>query len=411
MKNQSSDLMSCRLCSSRSREVINIGSSPAANNFNDSEGLEALNAPLVVDFCDKCRCIQLRDCLDEEFLYSHYTYMTPDIKSLTKHYLMLINYLSSKSFLNDKARCLEIGSNTGLFLQKLRPRVSSVLGVDPAENISKIANELGVETIQSFFNVLTSKEILRKKSKFDLVIARHMFAHNSDPKDMLEGINALLSSKGIIMIENAYAIPTLLNGEFDQIYHAHMFYYTVQSMNNLLEHSEFELIDLLDSSLHGGSIVFFAARKKQRIVSNKIEGYLEEEERHFNRDKIFINFNNRIKSLRDNILAEINKDLNEKKLVGAYGATAKSFTMFSYLELDHEKISYCIDTTPTKIGKFFPHFDIKVISEEEFKQNPVDTLLVTAWNYKNHIIAKSKSIFPKGTKLIFPLPTFEIYIV
>ena len=40
-----------------------------------------------------------------------------------------------------------------------------------------------------------------------------------------------------------------------------------------------------------------------------------------------------------------------------------------------------------------------------------DTIIVTAWNYKDHILNKSNNIFKKGTKLIFPLPDFDVQIV
>ena len=111
------------------------------------------------------------------------------------------------------------------------------------------------------------------------------------------------------------------------------------------------------------------------------------------------------------MLSELEEDFVNGRTVGAYGATAKAFTMFSFLELNNSEIRYCIDTSPTKIGKFFPKFNIKVVSEDHFKAEPVDTLLVTAWNYKDHIKAKSKSLFSSGTKLIFPLPEFETFIV
>ena len=94
----------------------------------------------------------------------------------------------------------------------------------------------------------------------DLLIARHMFAHNENPKMLLQAMNNLLTDEGSIMIENAYVVPTLRNGEFDQIYHEHMFYYSVTSMQNLLATNYFELFDLMDSRIHGGTITFLGAR-------------------------------------------------------------------------------------------------------------------------------------------------------
>ena len=399
----------CRLCNSANREIINLGNSPPANNFINRIGEPAISFPLVIDFCDSCKCIQLRDCLDEKFLYSQYSYMTPDVDILTKHYVNLISFLKKNSYVSDKSRCLEIGSNNGLFLKQLSYEVQSVLGVDPAKNIAKIANDSGIETITSFFDQTTAEKIVKDKGTMGLVVARHMLAHNSNPEKILLGIRKLLDRDGIIIIENAYAISTFLNGEFDQIYHEHMFYYTVRNMSNLLNSLGFDLIDLFDSKVHGGSIGFIACLKGAGKINKRVDAYLSEEDKLFFEDKIFELFIQKSSSIKTKVLSELEEDFTNNRTVAAYGATAKAFTMFSFLDLNESKIKYCIDTSPTKIGNFFPFYNIKVVSEDHFKTEPVDTLLVTAWNYKEHIKSKSEILFSSGTKLIFPLPDFEIF--
>ena len=401
----------CRVCRNPTREIVDLGISPPANNFINKIGESATSFPLVVDLCDTCKNIQLRDCLDEKFLYSHYTYLTPNIDTLTNHYEKIISYLQSESYISNKSSCLEIGSNNGLFLKHLSPKVGNVLGVDPAKNIAKIANDSGIETIPSFFDQITAENIMEDRGSMDLVVARHMFAHNANPSNILLSIKEVLDSNGIIMIENAYAIPTFLKGEFDQIYHEHMFYYTVRSISYLLDSLGFDLIDLFETGIHGGSLVFIASYKGVRQIQKEVDSYLSVEDGLFSEDKVFKLFSDKISSIKVKVLSELEEDFVNGRTVGAYGATAKAFTMFSFLELNNSEIRYCIDTSPTKIGKFFPKFNIKVVSEDHFKAEPVDTLLVTAWNYKDHIKAKSKSLFSSGTKLIFPLPEFETFIV
>ena len=401
----------CRICHSEVREVINLGSSSPANNFVEKESDLSSFYPLIVDLCSDCLSIQLRHCLDQEILYKDYTYMTPDVSSLTKHYEDLIELLKAKDLLGTSKRCLEVGSNTGLFIDKLSPHVEKIVGIDPAENIVKVANDLGRETVCDFFNKKSSETLLSRYGSMDLIIARHMFAHNEDPKILLEAMDEIISPRGSIMIENAYAIPTLLNGEFDQIYHEHMFYYSVINMQNLLKTQSFELFDLMHSKIHGGSITFLAAKIGEKRISSKIEEFMSNERDLFKEDKIFKEFNKKILEIKVRVLNEINEDKSQGKLIAAYGASAKAFTMFSYLGLDNSVISYCVDTTPTKINKYFPGFGIRVVDEEAHMKINADTIIVTAWNYKEHIMEKSKDIFKKGTKLIFPLPEFEVQIV
>jgi len=401
----------CRVCSSRVKEVINLGNSSPANNFVNSKKETSSFFPLVVDFCQNCFCVQLRHCLNEEILYRDYTYMTPHVDSLTQHYEGIIKFLENKNILSKEKRCLEIGSNTGLFIEKLSPYVENIIGIDPAENIAKLANESGYETICDFFNTTSANSILKKYGEMDLLIARHMFAHNRNPKILLEAMQGLLTDEGSIMIENAYVVPTLQNGEFDQIYHEHMFYYSVTNIQNLLATNSFELFDLMDSKIHGGSIAFLCARKGKKEISPIVKEFIQQEEILFKDERVFQDFNEKILNIKSMVLEEIHQDIKEKKQIAAYGASAKAFTMFSFLGLDSSKISYCIDTTPTKIGKYFPGFSIKVVSEEDHLKLNADTVLVTAWNYKEHILDKAGRIFKKGTKLIFPLPNFDIQVV
>ena len=168
----------CRLCDYKSREIINLGSSPPANNFLDEETSHIDSFPLILDFCDNCGGLQLRDCLDKEQLYSNYTYLTPDADSLTVHYKNILDILLNNSFIDSSTDCLEIGSNNGRFLNFLKPFVRSVLGVDPAKNVATFAQDLGVETIVDFFSKSTVNKILDQNLDVGFIAARHMFAHN-----------------------------------------------------------------------------------------------------------------------------------------------------------------------------------------------------------------------------------------
>lgn len=398
----------CRLCSnSNLQEIIYLCDSPPANNFDEtfSQSNEAKSFPLILDYCSECFNVQLRHCLSEDLLYSSYTYSTPNSSSLTKQYENILGYLQNKLLLSN-SNILEIGSNNGALLEFLKPFSNSVLGVDPASNIAEIANKKGIETLSTFFNLKISNEILNRGIGIDVVIARHMFAHNSEPSKILSGIQNLIKDDGMLIIENAYAFDTFLKGEFDQIYHEHMFYYSVASMQNLLSMHGLYLNDIFMSNVHGGSIAFIASCQNQSI-SKALKDQLNYEMTLFNKNEIFSIFKSKINSIKEFVTSHISNE----QLIGAYGAPAKAFTMFSYLGLDSDSIKFCVDTTPTKVNKIFPVTNIPIISETDLIKENYDTILVTAWNYKEEIIMKSNKIFKKGTKLIFPLSEPSIHIV
>jgi len=370
----------CRLCGGSISEITYLCDSPPANNFDETfiKNKERQTFPLILDFCSNCCNLQLRHCLGEGLLK----------ENLSKLY---------------SADVVEIGSNSGDLLAFLKPYVLSVLGVDPASNIAKLANGNGIETLNSFFNQDIAEEVTYLKKNIQLVIARHMFAHNSDPSELLRGMKKLINKNGIVMIENAYAIDTLIHGEFDQVYHEHMFFYSVTSMLNLLRIHGLYLNDILFSDVHGGSIVFIASLSKKQKSQILID-QLSKESELFEDGKVFRIFEEKINQVKKYITNKIKDAQKNEKNIIAYGAPAKAFTMFSMLELDNKTIRYCVDTTPTKIGKVFPIFNIPIISEEELQNKDYDVVLVTSWNYKEDILKKSKNIFKPGTTLLFPLP-------
>jgi len=402
----------CSICgNSNLIEITNLGKSPPANNFTNNADKIVESYPLIVDYCGACSCIQLRHCLSEAELYSHYTYSTPNAISLQNHYEDILKKLKDLDFVNNEKKCIEIGSNNGNLLKFLNPHFKKVLGVDPAENIAEIANNYGIETWIDFFSEEVAEKIIKKFERFNVGIARHMFAHNNDPKKLIAAMSAVLDDDGIFIIENAYAIDTFKNGEFDQIYHEHMFYYSLTNMDFLLKEFNFEVSDLMFSPVHGGSMVFICSRKNKLPINDIVTSTLKIENQYFSENKIFDDFSIKINALKKDIKNLFSEASKNNLIVGSYGAPAKAFTMFSFLDLDKKDIKFCVDTTPTKINKFFPNFGIPVISEESLKDEIYDILLINAWNYKEEIKAKSKNIFKKGTKLVFPIPYLEIFEV
>ena len=402
----------CRLCDGEVCEVTYLCDSPPANNFDDTFKKNTLQQsfPLALDYCKGCFNLQLRHCLGEDLLYSNYTYVTPKSDSLESHYASLLAYVDQKINNLDSVDVVEIGSNSGDLLNFLSPHVSSVLGVDPAENIARIANDAGIETLNSFFNQAIAIKINSIKTNIKLIIARHMFAHNANPVELILGMSEMVDRDGLILIENAYAIDTLMHGEFDQIYHEHMFFYSVKSMNNLLIKHNLFLYDIFFSEVHGGSIIFVASAKDIG-QTQRLQEQISYEESLFHEGKIFKIFLAKIEEVKIFIMDQIALAKKNNQTIGAYGAPAKAFTMFSLLNLDNSVIKFCVDTSPTKIGKIFPISNIPIISENDLQDRDYDVLLVTSWNYQKDILAKSKKIFRPGTKLLFPLPETKEVIV
>lgn len=400
--------MTCRICGLNTRVVLDLGESPPANTLLDSPDQQLAPFPLVLELCEACGNLQLRDCLDAAELYRNYLYVTPDSTMLRKHYEQLHAELTGRGYLEADSFVLEVGSNAGLLLQYLKARTRKVLGIDPAANICALARQSGIDTVCDFFNAESAARILRDHGAPNLVIARHCMAHNADPHVMIAAAARLLRDSGYLVIENAYGLDTVEKNEFDQIYHEHMFYFTVRSMQKLLALNGMHLVDVMLSAIHGGTIVFVA--KKQRAGDRVAASVAQNAKREIDAltPAAFERFASSARNAQTELRALVSDLRAAGKTIATYGATAKGNTLLNYVGLTRKDISYCADSTPMKQGKYLPKSGIPVVSELEASARPPDYYLLTAWNYRDEIIAKVRKSGNLHSRFIVPVPNVHV---
>jgi C-methyltransferase len=395
--------MSCRICLAPTRQILDLGESPPANSLKVSPDLFQESYPLVLEWCESCDNIQLRDTLSAEDLYRDYLYVTPESESLATHYEALIARLERDGNLTSDSVVVEAGSNIGHFLRQLAPRVRTVVGVDPATEIAEMANAAGIPTICDFFTPELAAQLVADQGPADLVVARHCLAHNDTPHPMLAAARALLAPEGTLVIENAYVLNTIENNEFDQVYHEHMFYFSVRSMTVLLRMHDLQLVDAFTSPVHGGSIIFIAKPGATAPVGPSIALFDEREKQVLNL-KTLDGLAERADHVRRTLKALIHDLREQGATVDSYGATAKGNTLLNYVGLTSREIRRCVDSTPLKQGRFLPKSNIPVISEEAASAEPPDFYLLTAWNYRDEIISKVQRAGNSTSKFIVPIP-------
>ena len=80
-----------------------------------------------------------------------------------------------------------------------------------------------------------------------------------------------------LYIENAYALNTFQNNEFDQIYHEHMSYISIKPLINFFMTEQINIYDAFKSKIHGGSISIFLTKNKNKKISKRLKIILNKE--------------------------------------------------------------------------------------------------------------------------------------
>ena len=401
----------CRICDSVNvRSVIDLGDMPLANRLKSAPDTPEKRFPLEVEFCRACGNLQLTHCVEASDLYDDYLYVTPSSATLEAHNVNLFYHMRAHGYLPPDAYLLEFGSNVGHFLAYGRTQVGRVLGVDPARAIVEMARARGIPSVCGYFGPETARALADEHGLANVVAGRHCAAHNADPHALVTGARLAMSPDGVFLMENAYGLNTILNGEIGQIYHEHMYYYTARSVRALFARNGLDLIDLFYAdNVHGGSMVFFGAPTGSREIRPIVAATIARETAILN-DALLDLLPQTLTRWRTETRALLDRFRASGRSVWMYGGSAKAATFINAVGIGQADIAFCADSTPEKIGLFLPGTGIEIRTEAEAIAARPDYYLVTAWNYRNELIAKVRAGGNAHSGFAVPFPEVQVIV-
>jgi C-methyltransferase C-terminal domain/Putative zinc binding domain/Methyltransferase domain len=405
------ELKKCRVCKdSKLKTFLSLGPIPLSNAFLKEEQLMEKEPffPLDVCFCPNCGMVQLAQVVDPNVMFKDYAYFTGTSAPMKTHFDGTAKRIIEKFNLPEGSLVADIGSNDGILLGWFKQRKMRVLGIEPATNIAKIANENGIDTVNEFFGESSARSISLSKGRPMVMTATNVFAHVNDLDDFVRGIRHMLDDNGVFVIEVPYLMEMLRKVEFDTIYHEHLSYFAVRPLVTLFKRFDMSVIDVERIDVHGGSIRVYAV-KGERKSSDSVEKLLKlEADAGLDKFQTYEKFAVQVKDVRRELVALL-KDLKSKgKTIVGYGASAKGNILVNYCRIGTETLDYIADTTPFKQGLYSPGVHIPVVAFDRFYKEPPDYTLLLAWNYAEAILKKESSYRESGGKFILPVPVPEI---
>lgn len=399
----------CRFCKSLNVEkIIDLGFTPLAGAYRKEAASYAdeFFYPLRLFLCKGCGLVQIMDIIPKTIFFKDYRYLSS--VTLEKHFNLYAKEMMQ--YLKKKAFAVEIGSNDGVLLKPLQAMGVTVLGVDPAKNITAVAKKNGINTITNFFTPSLAKSIVTNYGKADIIFANNVLAHIDNMKKVFDGIALLLKQEGILVFEVHYFPSLLKTLQYDFIYHEHLSYYLLTPLKSFLKKFHMEMFKVKMIQNHAGSIRVYAKfiRNNKYKVSSQISNILKSEKNLIHDSKIYKRFNKRILMQRNtlkNILDAIK--MQRKKIIG-YGASGRANTLLNFCSIDNSILECIIDSSPERIGRVTPGTHISIVSPDILKKEKPDYILLLAWNLKKTIMEKEKNYTKSGGRWILPLPIAEI---
>lgn len=405
----------CRSCGKTGLELIfSLGQTPLANALLTAEQLSEPEPtyPLDLAFCPHCTLVQITETVPPEKLFRQYVYFSSFSDTVLKNAETIVNKLIGDRNLNPNSLVVELASNDGYLLQYYHQQGIPILGIEPAENIAKIAREQrGIPTLSEFFGENLARQLRDRGQQADIIHANNVLAHVADLNGFVAGINILLKDSGIAVIEVPYLKDLIDRVEFDTIYHEHLCYFSLTALDRLFQRQDLSLVDVEQLPIHGGSLRLFVAKARdgKEMRSQRVLQLLEREVQWGVNSPIFYQgFALKIENHRESILSLLHDLKNENKTIVVYGASAKGSTFLNYLGVGPDLLDFVVDRSPVKQGHYTPGTHLLVYAPEKLIEKMPDYVLLLAWNFAEEILEQQAEYRQLGGHFIIPIPEVTI---
>ena len=398
----------CRVCDSQQLvPVLDLGKQPWCNHFLKPEevGTEPFY-PLRMLFCSNCHTSQLDFTVKKEIMFGDHTYLSGVTSSLSEHFRQVAQQVD-KAFFRGRTRksVLDIGSNDGTQLKHFQRLGYEVLGVESSRTTARLAQEAGIPTVNAFFNEKTMAEI---GLQFDVFNAAGVFFHLEELHSVCRAIRSGLKQDGVFVVQFLYMKSIMDNLAFDQIYHEHLLYYTLETLQVLLKRHGLELFDAMLKPIHGGSIIGYVGHAGRRSPTVILSKMLEQEKRSCcNTFEAYREFERRIRKMKDENLNYLHVAKKSGKKVFGFGAPVKGNTLLNYFGVGPELIECLVEKNPLRRGLISPGMHIPVRLEGDIEEPP-NIYYVLAWNFKNEILRNNRALLERGVEFYFPVDPVRV---
>jgi len=404
----------CLFCKAPLRHTfVDLGMSPLCESYRTKEQLNQMEPfyPLHVKVCDNCFLVQLEQYVSAEHIFSEYAYFSSFSDSWLKHSSKYVELISNRFNLDGRSLVIELASNDGYLLQYFVKKGIPVLGVEPAVNVAKAAEQKGVPTLVKFFGRQTSLEMVAGGRLADLVIGNNVLAQVPDINDFVAGIRLILKPGGVATLEFPHLMRLMQENQYDTIYHEHFSYFSLLTVEKIFAAHGLILFDVDEIPTHGGSLRIYLKHieDSSEPVTPAVTNLRERElAAGLNGLMAYNAFSEQVMESKRKLLELLIRLRSEGKRVAGYGAPGKGNTLLNYCGIRADFIEFTVDRNPYKQGRFLPGTHVPIYPVEQISNRRPDYILILPWNLKDEIIAQLDYAREWGAKFIVPIPEARI---
>ena len=398
----------CHVCSGNELEsllflgfVPPVNTMPAVGSVPDAE----VRFPLELLRCPVCSLAQIGYEVDQQILFPHsYPYLSGTTRILRDNFRDLAS--EAKELLDLKAGefVIDVGGNDGTLLAPFQEAGMNVLGIEPSQ-AGDVAVGRGIPMVKAYFSSATAERVLAEHGKARLVTAANVFAHIGDVHDVVGGIKLLLGPKGVFVNELHYLLALLETVQYDTVYHEHLRYYALGSLQALFKRHDLEIFHVRRIPTHGGSIRVYAAPAGIYPVQPSVAACLAEEDKFgLNDGAAFADFRQRVRQSKLDLMGLLAGLKRDGARIFGIGAPSRSSTLINYVALDDSIVECIVEVSGShKLDKYMPGTRIPVVDEQKLFEEQPEYALLFSWHIADELVEIVKRKGYRGS-FIIPLP-------
>ena len=409
--------MKCRHCHtalSEARDVfVDLGTAPPSNAYLRKADLAQAEAyfPLKVLTCPECHLVQVDEVQRHDAMFSDdYLYFSSYSPSWLKHAEHYVAEVVERLSLDANSLVVEVASNDGYLLQYVAQRGIPCVGVEPTASTAVVARAKGIHTITEFFGAEFAKGFKAKQRTADLVLGNNVLAHVPDINDFVAGFREVLSPLGTVTVEFPHLMQLVQQGQFDTVYHEHFSYLSLHTVQRIFAAQGLTVWDVQTLPTHGGSLRVWAQHEaNSRAATTRVAEVLAAEAAAGMRSLDFYRgLQARIDAIKNDLLGFLIAQKRAGKTVAAYGAAAKGNTLLNYAGVRSDLLSYVIDASPHKQGRWLPGSRIPVVAEAHLRNMKPDYVVILPWNLRDEIVEQLGYVRQWGGKFVTAVPSLRV---
>ena len=403
----------CRICySDELIKVLKLRDQYIATTFvksNKDHPMANVKIPLTLMLCKECGLVQLLETVHPDLLYQNYFYRAAINDTMRKDLRDVVDDVMSHVATHRGDCVVDVGANDCTMISMFPDSLVRV-AVEPAKNISWSHVDDSIQIANDYF----SEEVVLKKTKgkkAKIITSTAMFYDFDDPNIATRDIKTLLDQDGVCAIQVSHLLSTIKDMNFYDVVHEHLEYYSLDSINYLMEKNGLAIFDASTNFVNGGSLRILVTHKENNVQKSKryFDILAEEEKWKLRNPETYYRYSEKILDLVKISRNFIVNEISNGGLVIGLGASTKGNVLLQMCGIDKKMLPYISDRNKEKVGLRTLGTDIEIISEEEARRLNPSAMLVIPWNFKDEILKREYQYIQNGGKLLFLMP-YPYYI-